>query len=370
MTKQVLAFVQTLFVTMSLLLVANKLNSQTDEQLLQEAIRVVREFVGDQSFTPLFTDEESRISFFEGPYRIFSFSWVPGYLYIKVRVNPSPILVAGWCKTDDAWLPYVNTNLPEKSNDELIAIARNYASQHFPGWQDFSHWQGRIRGRVKDSGYGKTVRSYLVSFCPYFVNGNGDKIIFAPAGCNVRLESYEGKVVSFNWWYNSIMTLSSNQLNPKFTPLEAEVLAEQKVRNWIASILAQEGYSIPSNVVFEATLSDPNDPDQGWWGDSRLVIGATETSGLRLAYRIDKIQAKDVNTGETLDEWNYALIDAHTGELLVLPQRVAGLHDRFPLATRQNLFIFAIRSFGIWVSILVTILASILLTLLFRRIKR
>ncbi|MCS7277979.1 MAG: hypothetical protein NZ531_03930 [Aquificaceae bacterium] len=280
------------------------------------------------------------------------------------------MFVVSWSKTDDTWLPYVNTNLPEKSNDKLIALARNYASQNFPGWQDFPHWQGKIFGRIKNSGYGKTVRSQVIGFVPYFINDKGEKIIFEPAGCNVQIEPYEGNIISFSWRYNLEMTLPRNQLNPTLTPLEAEVIAEQKVRDWVAQILFQEGYSIPSSVVFDATLSDPNDPDQGWWGDSRLVIGATETSGLRLAYRIDKIQAKDVNTGETLDEWNYALIDAHTGELLVLPQRITGLHDLFPLATRQNLFIFAIRSFGIWVSILVTILASIPLTLLFRRIKR
>lgn len=358
---------QALGIILSLLIV-NGLVAQTDEQLLQEAIQVVRNFVGDQSFTPLFTDDESRIAFFEGPFRKFRFSWIPGYYYIKVRVSPSPMSVVSWSKTDETWLPYVNTSLPEKNNDELLTIARIYASQHFPGWQDFPYWQGKILGRIKDSGYGKVVRSRIITFMPYFMNSNGEKIVYAPAGCTISIEPYEGRIISFSWEYNLKMTLKSNQLNPTLTPSEAEAIAEQEVREWIAQILAQAGYSIPSNVVFEATLSDPSDPDQGWWGDSRLVIGATETSGLRLAYRVDKIQAKDANTGEVLEEWFYALIDAHTGELLATPQKFCGLSDS-PLTTiRQHL---AIRSFGIWAFVLGTILVStFLIILLFRRAKR
>jgi len=90
--KRTMVTMQILVVIMSLL-VAGKLNSQTDEQLLQEAIQVVRDFVGDQSLTPLFTDEKNLIFLFEGPHRIFRFSWIPGYYYIYVRVSPSPISV-------------------------------------------------------------------------------------------------------------------------------------------------------------------------------------------------------------------------------------------------------------------------------------
>lgn len=345
---------QALAITLSLLII-NGLFAQTEEQLLQEAIQVVRDFVGDQSLTPLFTDDENRISFFEGPYREFRFGWVPGFYYIYVRVSPSPMFVVGWGKADEAWLPYVNTNLPEKSDNELLALAQNYASQHFPGWQDFPHWQGKIMGRIKDSGYGKTVRSRIITFCPYFVNDYGDKIVFAPAGCSVRIEPYEGNIIAFHWLYNLRMTLSRSQLNPTLTPLEAEAIAEQKVRDWVAQILAEEGYSIPSGVVFEATLSDPNDPDQGWWGDSRLVIGATETSGLRLAYRVDKIQAKDANAGEVLDQWIYALIDAHTGEVLRYPDRIWSLNGHLSRQVFSG-YTFRLAKFLAMVSILVSVL--------------
>lgn len=361
---------QALTITLSLLIIGG-LVAQTDEQLLQEAIQVVRNFVGNQSLTPLFTDDERQISFFEGPYREFRFSWVPGYYYIRVRVSPPPMFVVSWCKTDETWLPYVNTDLPEKSDKELLTLAQNYVSQHHPGWKDFPHWQDRIMGRLKSSGYGKTVRSRLIAFCPYFVNDNGEKIIFAPAGCSIQIEPYEGNIISFRWHYNLKMTLSRSQLNPTLTPLEAEVIAEQKVHDWVAQQLAQGGYSIPSNVVFEATLSDPNDPDQGWWGDTRLVLGATETSGLRLAYRIDKIQAKNSDTGEVLEKWVYALIDAHTGELLVTPERLTGLPDRSLTATSQHPFVFAIRSFGKWALALgATLFSVFLIILLFRRAKR
>ena len=125
---------------------------------------------------------------------------------------------------------------------------------------------------------------------------------------------------------------------------------------------------MPSNVVFEATLSDSNDPDQEWWGDSRLVIGATETSGLRLAYRIDKIQAKNVNTGEILDEWIYALVDAHTGEILRYPDRVAALPES-PLMSRHS-FILSNHFLVAGISIIITItLLAILCVLLYVRRK-
>ncbi|MER3500878.1 MAG: hypothetical protein C4295_05250 [Candidatus Fervidibacterota bacterium] len=324
--RRVLAIRRTLAITLSLLVIM-RLGAQIDEQLLHDAIQVVRDFVGDQSLTPLFTDEENRVMFFEGPYRNFSFSWIPGYIYIKVRVNPFPMYVCGWCKADDAWLPYVDTNLPEKSDNELLTLARIYASQHFPGWNDFPYWQGRIMGRIKSSGYNKIVRSKIIVFKPYFYF-NENKIFFEPAGISIQIEPYQGNIIAFHWHYNLKMTLPSNLLNPTLSPLEAESIAEQKVRHWVAQILAEAGYSMPDNVIFEATLSDPNDPDRDWLGDSRLILGATENSGLRLAYRIDKIQAKDTITGEVLDEWIYALIDAHTGELLRTPERWVGLSER------------------------------------------
>lgn len=365
--KQTIVTVQILVVIMSLL-VAGKLNSQTDEQLLQEAIQVVRDFVGDQSLTPLFIGEENRIFFFEGLHRIFEFSWIPGYSYIKVRVNPMPVSIVRWSKTEDTWLPYVNTNLPEKNDKELLTLAQNYAISNFPGWNDFPFWQSKIAGRIKESGYGKIVRTRIIWFQPYFVNDNCDKIIFAPAACTVCIEPYEGHIISFSWAYNLKMTLPRSQLNPTISPLEAEAIAEQKVREWVAQQLAEAGYSMPSNVVFEATLSDSNDPDQEWWGDSRLVIGATETSGLRLAYRIDKIQAKNVNTGEILDEWIYALVDAHTGEILRYPDRVAALPES-PLMSRHS-FILSNHFLVAGISIIITItLLAILCVLLYVRRK-
>lgn len=323
--RRVLAIRRTLAITLSLLVIVG-LCAQTDEQLLQDAIQVVRDFVGDQSLTPLFTDEANRVSFFEGPYRNFRFGWVPGYDYIKVRVNPSPMYVCSWCKADEAWLPYVNTNLPEKSDNELLTLARNYASQNFPGWNDFPYWQSRLMGILKISGYNKIVRCRLIAFKPYFYF-NGNKIFFEPASIGIQIEPYQGNIISFHWHYNLKMTLPSNLLKPTLSPSEAESIAEQKVRDWVAQMLAEEGYSIPDNVIFEATLSDPNDPDRDWMGDSRLILGATENSGLRLAYRIDKIQAKDAITGE-VEEFIYALIDAHTGELLRPPERWLGLSER------------------------------------------
>lgn len=184
--KQALTFV------LSLLLIGS-LFAQTDEQPLQEAIQVVRDFVEDQSLTPLFTDDDDQIWFFEGPHRVFEFSWVPGYYCVRVRVSPAPMFVVGWSKTDGVWLPYVNTNLPEKSDDELLTLARNYASQNFPGWQDFPHWQGKIMGKIKESGYNKVIRARVIWFLPYFVNDYGDKIVFAPAGAVWKLNLMKAK---------------------------------------------------------------------------------------------------------------------------------------------------------------------------------
>ncbi len=362
--------IKEVWVILLVLLFVGGFSAQTEEQLLQEAIQVIRNFVGDQSLTPLFTGEESRC-WFEGPYRIFRFSWVPGYYYIKVRVAPSPICVSSWCKTDETWLPYVNTDLPEMSDDELLALARDYASQHFPGWNDFPYWQGKIAARIKASGYGKTVRVRIVAFHPYFVNDKGDKIMFTPASISIGIEPHRGNVISFSWHYNLKMTLSKNQINPTLSPLEAEAIAEEKVRDWVAQQLAEVGYSIPNNIVFEAILSDPNDPDQGWWGDSRLVLGATETSGLRLAYRIDKIQAKDVNTGEVLEEWFYAVIDAHTGEVLVYPERLSGLPESNNLSIERLSLTSIIYRFKVWIFVLGTFLGFVFFSvLLYRRTKR
>jgi len=91
----------------------------------------------------------------------------------------------------------VNTSLPEKSDNELLTIARNYASQHFPGWEDFPYWQGKILGKIKHTVYNKIVRSRIIAFCPYFINNNGNKIIFAPAACSMKIEPYEGNIISF-----------------------------------------------------------------------------------------------------------------------------------------------------------------------------
>jgi len=105
-------------------------------------------------------------------------------------------------------------------------------------------------------------------------------------------------------------------------------------------------------------------------GDSCLVIGATENSGLRLAYRIDKIKEKDTNTGEVLGEWAYAFIDAHTGELLAYPQMLMSLSE--PSTTiHQNSFAVIIRFSKTWVTLLCIIFTSlVLLVLLIRRRKQ
>jgi hypothetical protein len=336
-TIQILILIASLLI--AVLLIGGKLNSQTnkqvDKQLLQEAIKLIRNFVGDQSLKPLFGGEDKEVWFFEGPCRVFEFGWIPGYRSIEVRVSPLPVSIVYWSKTDDTWLPYVNTNLPEKNDDELLTIAQNYASKNFPGWEDFPHWQGIIYGKFKHSGYGKTVRSRLICFYPYFVNDRGDKIIFAPAGCSIRVEPHEGRVLSFSWHYNLKMTLSNDQLIPTISPSEAKAISERKIREWVMQRVTEEikeaereGHPIPKDVILkgmekikkieiEAMLCDPEEPYQKWWGNLRLIIGATATSGLRLAYLID-IRVKDPETDE-VRKWKGLLIDAHTGQILRYP---------------------------------------------------
>ncbi len=141
------------------------------------------------------------------------------------------------------------------------------------------------------------------------------KIPFLATGCSVDMNPYSGDIIGFGYHY---MPMTVKSLKPAFSPEEAKRRVEKAFLNMGAA---------QASAVWSDTGFPYEDLPDG------LVLGATQTSGLRLAYAFDYVLT--VGTPETEDEFGTlqmparfrAAIDAHTGELFFyepLPGRRLG----------------------------------------------
>jgi hypothetical protein len=243
---------------------------------------------------------EDRSSELIGPCNIF-------YLeapYYEILVDIDKMEVVGWFVNIVDWVKEALTDLPMKSEVEIIQIARNYAEQYFPHFHEFPEWETEIAifdesEIARSFGLDKKVIKYIVIFSPFVTNEIGTKIPVLTTGCAVDIDPYEGKVIGF---LKRHMPMTLTNLIPTFSPEEAKTLLEQAFLNLGAAKAS-------------AVMSSDDGLLDG------LVVGATQTSGLRLAYLFDRAVTvgapgyeERFGTEEEPQEWR-AAIDAHTGEL-------------------------------------------------------
>ncbi len=268
---------------------------QTD-QVLQQAIQVVRDWLNNPQAEVEFMFHRNRSSELEGPVNDFHFE--TPYDIHEIIVNLDKMKVIGWDATFN-WAKEARTDLPIKNEAEIIQIARNYIQQHFPHFYKFSEWKIDIELFDLSEIFNKRVIEYIVSFSPIVTNEAGTKIPVLTTMCAVDIDPYEGRVIGY---FERHMPMTITNLTPNFSPEEAKRRIEEAFLN-LGAAQASATMSLDIGLL------------------NGLVIGATQTSGLRLAYLFDSIVTvgkpgyeEEFGTEEEPQEWR-AAIDAHTGEL-------------------------------------------------------
>ncbi len=140
----------------------------------------------------------------------------------------------------------------------------------------------------------------------------------------IFVDPYTGEVYGFGYKY---MPMTLTNLTPNFSADEAKARIEQAFRNLGAAQVVAV-MSVPEDIFLDAV--------------DGLVIGATQTSGLRLAYVFDKV----ITTGAPGHEDEFgdtdhpalwrAAIDAHTGELFYREYWMGSTDEKDKQILRSN----------------------------------
>ncbi|MER3501394.1 MAG: hypothetical protein C4295_07975 [Candidatus Fervidibacterota bacterium] len=292
--------------------------------ILDQAIQAVRNWLENPQAEVLFYGSENTSSDLFGPRNEYNFL-TEDYI---VTVNLDMMKVTAWTLRLEPYVKNAQIDRDPLSDEQLKTIAFSYAKQHFPHWNEYPNWEVAHISKVKVGNVDlnqigqKIAWSCSVWLRPYFFSET--KIPFLATECWIRIDPYSGNIVGFGYNYTP-MTISN--LNPSFQPEEAKRRVEQAFLNM--------GAAQASAVWSDEGFPFEDLPDG-------LVLGATQTSGLRLAYAFDYVLT--VGTPETEDKFGTlqmparfrAAIDAHTGELFfyeILPGRIhAGEKERQLLA--------------------------------------
>ena len=285
---------------------------QTD-QMLQQAIQVARDWLNNPQAQVEFMFHRDRSSELVGPVNDFHFE--ASYYIHEIIVNLDKMKVVGWDATVN-WAKEARTDLPmnseAKSEAEIIQIARNYVQLHFPHFHEFSEWETTIEPFDLSEYANRRVIKYIVSFSPIVTNEAGTKIPVLTTVCGVDIDPYEGKVIGY---FERHMPMTITNLTPNFSPEEAKRRIEEAFLN-LGAAKASATMSLDIGLI------------------NGLVIGATQTSGLRLAYLFDSVitvgkpgYEEEFGTEEEPQEWQ-AAIDAHTGELFYRMPILGGVDEK------------------------------------------
>ncbi|MGC8784209.1 MAG: hypothetical protein ACP5RN_07465 [Armatimonadota bacterium] len=289
-----------------LLLAVTPLHAEDEmtPQELEQAVQVVRRWLNMPEAPVHYFVSDTGSNELTGPRRHILFE-APGGI---VTVDLLSMTVVAWSYHWLHWAKDARTDLPEKSENEIRAIAWGYAQQHFPPLAEFPNWDVCVERHMMEDLFfhtGKRAALYQVDFNPSVFNTAGQKIPVLTTGCSVHVDPYTGNVVGFSFRH---IPLTFTQFDPALSPEQAKAAVEEAFRQLGATDACAVMRS-EEDAVFV-------------WAEDGLVIGANDTSGLRLAYLFDYVvtyAAGDLaNQFGSLDApylWR-AGIDANTGELL------------------------------------------------------
>jgi len=273
----------------------------TQSPILDQAIQVVRNWLGDPQAEVYFSYADEAAEDLSGPRNEYVFD-TTNYI---ISVNINTMKVVSWTPNLIHYMEIVQSDRSLLSDEQLKNIALFYASQYFPHWNEYPNWEviSIFKAKFKSLDRKKEAWFCAISLRPYFINDLGTKIPFLATCCDVRIDPYSGNVVGFGYDY---MPMTITNLRPAFSPEDAKRRVEQAFLNMGAA---------QASAIWSATGFPYEDLPDG------LVLGATQTSGLRLAYAFDYVLT--VGTSETEDQFGTlqmpgrfrAAIDAHTGEL-------------------------------------------------------
>ncbi len=271
------------------------------DPLLEQAIQVVRDWVGDPQAEVVYRGSQDYSFDLEGPTNCFFFR-TGNY---EITVDLDTMKVVDWGLLPDAYVNSAQTDQPMLTEDEIKNIALNYAQRHFPHWDEFPYWEfvSVEKFRVTNWDDSKEAWVYIIQLSPYFINDAGQKIPVLTTMIGVSVDPYSGNVKGFSCRH---MPITLTSLNPSFSAEEAKTKIEQAFKQLGAAEAT-------------AVMSSPDDPY--YFMPDGLVIGATQQSGLRLAYAFDYVVTvgapgyEDEFGDSTSPAYWRAAIDAHTGEL-------------------------------------------------------
>lgn len=295
-------------------------------QELEQAVQVVRQWLNMPNAPVKYFVSLIGSSELTGPRRLVQFE-APGGI---VTVDLLSMTVSAWSYHWLHWAKDARTDLPEKGEEEIRTIAWSYAQQHFPPLAEFQNWDVRIKRDIETDLYfntGKRAAIYQVTFDPYVFNTAGQRIPVLTTGCTVHVDPYTGNVVGFGFGH---IPLTFTRFDPTLSPKQAKAAVEEAFRQ----LGATDAYAVmhsEEDAVFV-------------WAVDGLVIGANDTSGLRLAYLFDYVLT--YADGDREDEFGSleepymwrAGIDANTGELLYRDRYLGAATDeeRAPLLARAR----------------------------------
>lgn len=329
------------------------------DPVLEKAIQVVRDWLGDPQAEVLYERSEQTPLDLEGPQNHFIFN-TDRY---RVEVDVDTMEVTGWWLRLETYAESAQIDRPMLSIDQIKNIALNYARQHFPHWNEFPYWEFGFVYPLTATNWDNTKEAliYIVSLGPYFINDAGQKIPVLTTGIGVSVDPYSGEVVGFSY---SHMPMTLTSLTPSFSAEEAKVIIEEAFRKLGAARVK----AVMSADSEDSIYSDVPDG---------LVIGATQTSELRLAYAFDYVETVGAPGYEDVfgdGSWTVcfrAAIDAHTGELFYL-QYYSGMVGSDEISESEGKSKSALNSQGyLWlVPLGAGLLISVFLLVIWKRNKR
>lgn len=337
--KMICWFVSAMIVTASMTV------AQTQ---LEQSIQVVRDWLGDPNALVVYVGKHDSSVDFLGPRNEYVFE-TSGY---RVAVDLKTMKVTNWFLYAYEWVDKARTDLPMLGEEQVKNIATNYIQQHFPYYNEFSNWQITVyKYQVTNLNETKSAYLYNVDFTPYIINKNGQRILVLTTSCGVNIDPYQGTVLGFGYFH---MPITLTNLIPSFSEQEAKTKVEQE--------FLRLGAAQANAVMSSPDLSDLPDG---------LIIGATQTSGLRLLYAFDYVEAigapgyEDIfGDAENPTKWRVG-VDAHTGEVFVVDEYM-GLKE---LLLKNSIKVTFQKKYFIGIVIIVAICLSLLIIKIFRKTK-
>ncbi len=143
--------------------------------ILDQAIQVVRDWLGDPQAEVIFVHDIDTTEDLFGPRNEYVFFVKSRNYHISVDINT--MRVVHWFIDPLIYIDNTNTDQPLIEDNVLKNIAINYAKQNFPHWNEFPYWEitSIFKTRFHNLDRTKYAWCYIIDLRPYFLDDDGKK---------------------------------------------------------------------------------------------------------------------------------------------------------------------------------------------------